>query len=73
MVMYEINLNSGDEIEIEIITDKATFQDREKWKVKQIYKNYVLCEKKVKLGMIRRCVCMGDLVRYGYATEKRDF
>ncbi len=71
--MYEINVKVGDEINIEIMTDKETYQEKEAWKVKQVFENFVLCEKKVTLGMIRRCVCLGDLVRYGYATEKRDF
>ena len=46
-----------------------TFKDRcakkETWKVVKVYRHHVLCEKKVKLGTIRRCVDFGELVRMG--------
>lgn len=70
MIKYEIKVNPGDELNIEKFDDKDITNEKEKWVAKKVYRRYVLAEKKVLLGTIRRCVCLGDLVRYGYAEER---
>lgn len=66
---YTIDLREGDIISIEVMTDKETKTDIDKWEVEKVYRNFVKCRKKVLGGYIKRCVCLGDLVRYGYAKE----